>query len=181
MADTYRSGPVTITVDQRAVLATLNKLFDGAGSRFTSQADRYLRVIERDARALAPVRSGTFRDSFKRAVIIASDGITVTLSNDAPYGTKVRFANYLRGDLPYSVLALADEYGEAVSDPDKRQAIMNHVYRRNAWKRKRGAPTEALRGKHVWTETIRKPFERGYGKFIDQVEADLLRLAGELS
>lgn len=181
MADTYRSGPVTITVDQRAVLATLNKLFDGAGSRFTAQADRYLRVIERDARALAPVRSGTFRDSFKRAVIIASDGIAVTLSNDAPYGTKVRFARHVKGEVPASVQARAQQYAERATTPESKTAIIEHVYRRNRRRIAGGAPTEALRGKHAWTELVRKPFERGYGKFIDQVEADLLRLAGELS
>ena len=41
-----------------------------------------------------------------------------------------------------------------------------------------GAPTEALAGKHVWTELIRKPAKAAEPDLIRKVQADLSRLAG---
>lgn len=185
MADAYRSGPVTVTVDQRAVLAMLNRFTEGAASRVVAHADRYLRGIEVQARALAPVRSGLLRDSFRRTVTITSAEASVVLSNDAPYVTKARFAGFKRGTVPPGVQREAERLAadaRVAGDADKQRAVMEHVYRRNAWRTKRrGAPTDALVGKHVWTELVRKPYERGLPKLIDAIQADLLRLAGEVS
>ena len=64
MSTTARAGSASLTVDQQAVIDTIDRVSDGAGTRFRVAAAAALEDIADAARSRWPVRTGRSRDAF---------------------------------------------------------------------------------------------------------------------
>lgn len=177
MAERITSGPVSATLDQARVIRMLDRLSDGAASRFTTHAEGLLSRVEASAEAQVPVRYGTLRDGFRRQTTITDKMITVELINDAPHARFAKFSRRLQGQLDPVVENAVERFTAAAKTDEGKAKIEGWVRLRNKH-RSKGAPSAELAGQHVWTVLVQRPVNAALPAMVDKLTADLLRLAG---
>lgn len=114
MADTYTSGAASIKVDDAAVIATLDRVSDGAASQFLARTDQVLDPLAPAARARWPVRTGVSRDGFVRSRGITENRVENRLENRASssygfYAYKIKWSTRTKQSLDDEAVREADK------------------------------------------------------------------------
>ena len=180
MSTTARAGSAVLTVDQQNVIDTIDRVSEGAGSRFRSAATAALEEIADTARARWPVRTGRSRQAFQVYSTVQGDAVAVTLANTATapkwgyYAYKIKWSVRTRDSIDAEVRS----YGAKATTAEGRAAGEAYGRRRLERKHGKGAPTAELAGKQPWRVLVRTPFETGEQALITTAQADLDRLAG---
>lgn len=178
MADTYRKGAGTIEVDQADLLATLDKVSDGAAGRFVARTSTALEEIRQGAVGRWPVKTGKSRDAFRLASAITPTAAEVRIDNAAnsngwPYAVRMKYSVRTEESL--------DREAEAAGRRGRTPATK--IERRDNWRRlltRRhglGAPSEALAGKSPWWAWIRRPGREALKELLPELRDDLAKLA----
>lgn len=203
MAETYKTGQASITVEQAAYLKVLDKTADGAASSFLRHARAVLDPIVTQAARAYPKRTGEAASSMVVRDNVDIDSIEVTAYNEAktrtgyPYGYVLRFSIRTKQSLDMEALRKTDQelFDEALeetgSDPvlfarwfakknGRRMTAQDRVsfYRRRLTRTHgQGAPDGRAAGKVAWGYLVRTPARKGTKRLIELTRTDLQKLA----
>lgn len=175
---TARTGSATVTLDDAALFAALDRVSDGAASRFAARADGILSGIATTARPRWPHMTGLSQRSFKTETRFKSTEIATSLLNDAaqngrPYSYKTNWSVRTKASLD----AEADRVSQRGLTPESAAKIRDHWRARLTRRHGEGAPSEDLAGKNCWAMLVRAPARREMTRQLPDFQQDLSRLA----
>lgn len=174
MAKTFTSGSCSVSIDHGRLVMMLDKVSQGAASRFISLTTTMLEGVRDDALPTWPVRSGRSKSGLKIGTTVKADAIEVMIYDEQAYTYKIKWSYLTKVDIDQDVAKAASR-----GLTPESQAKIEKVYRRKMEKKHGpGAPTEELSGKHVWTTSIRAPVKAKTQALVDTLQDDVLRLAG---
>ncbi len=176
---TIKSGGVTATVNQRSLLKSYDSVTKGATSQFVARAEAGLLPIKSAAEMRWPVRSGRSRDDIHIRTTFATSAIRVGIHNRVPYTRYIRFSKRLGSELTREARQTGAAIAGGGTPPGLEDAtrigsivLFRRFGRRPTaeeatkwararltWRHGRGAPSEALRGKHAWSTLVGRPFK----------------------
>jgi len=179
VAETYRAGKASLTVDQDDLIRKLDTVTDGAASSFIRRSRMELEPIQKAAEPQWPVRTGESKRSFLVRHQLRQDRIDVDLANKAHqarfgfYALRIRYSVRTRASLDREI----SKHALRGTTPDTR-AKLRQFWRRNLGERHgEGAPNAQLAGKKPWIEHVRKPGKKAGKRMTTDLRADMLRLA----
>lgn len=174
------AGSVGLTIDQRSVVDAVDRVSDGAGSRFRVIATAALERLADEARAQWPVRTGRSRDAFRVVDRLTAESIAVSLVNEATaprwgfYAYKIRWSVRTR----QSIDAEIRTYSERATSAEGASAAEAWARRKIERRHGKGAPSAAVAGKRPWQVLVLTPARAREADLVAEARADLARLAG---
>ena len=180
MSTTARAGSAALTVDQQAVIVAIDRVSEGAGSRFRIAATAALEDIADAARSRWPVRTGRSRDAFVVASTVTGDAVAVTLANTATaprwgfYAYRIKWSVRTKESIDAQVRG----YGANATTAEGREAAEAFARKRIERQHGKGAPSAEVAGKQPWRILVLGPSKGAEQALITTAQADLDRLAG---
>lgn len=179
MSKTYTStsGAASSSVDVSQLLNLADTVSDGAASGFVRVASKILTEVHDQADPLVPVRRGSLKASIEQRVSVNRLGVGVTLGS---WEGKAKFVKFSK----FTTEALEEEIQRKIArgnTPAAKAKIEAHARKRSKAMHGMGAPSDALAAKAVLVELIRKPATARQKDLAREAQADLLRLAGEVT
>ncbi len=169
-----RAGSAAIEVDQDDLIRQLDRVTSGAATSFVTQTEAEFGELRAAALPTWPVRTGKSRDGIMIGHQLRPDLLRVTIADAEAYTYYVKFSVRTRESIEREVEDAAARGGDG-----EAQAKIRRYYQRRLWRRHgKGAPTERLAGKHVWTTLIRNPARERRPMLIVRLQGDLKALAG---
>jgi len=168
---TAASGGTSITYADANFLALVDRATEGAASDFIETCRPTLEAIRGDAMAKWPVRTGKSRDAFRLNSSITATEVRANLVNTSGYAYYIRYSKWTAAD----IRARAKDAAKDGTAPDKLETyILAKMYKAHG----RGAPSEALAGKHAWTLNVQRPTKAALNELLPKLRASMGRLAG---
>lgn len=168
---TAREGSTEIRYDDGGFLALIDRATEGAATDFIEGCRPTLETIRGDAMSRWPVKTGKSRDAFQIASSVTATEVRANLQNVASYAYFVKYSKWTAADLHAYV---REQSAEGTSPP----ALANVIRREMIRKHGRGAPSEAVAGKHAWTLLVQRPAKAALGELLPRLRASMGRLAG---
>lgn len=161
---------IKIVHGDTAFLSLIDRTTKGAASDFIEACRPTLEAIRGGARAKWPVRTGKSRDAFRLTSSVSTTEVRANIENTSTYGYFVKFSRWTSAD----IRARAREEAAKGTAPDRLETvILRKMYARHG----KGAPSEAVAGKHAWTLLVRTPAKEALTELLPRLRASMGRLA----
>lgn len=168
------AGHLTVTVDDTALVKMLDRVTNGAASHFIEAVETDMGEVRVAALPTWPVRTGESRAGLSVGHEVRPDKVLVSITDREDYTYKVRWSVRTKDSLDAEIEEAAARGGDT-----EAQAKIRKYYQRRLWKRHgKGAPSDKLAGRHVWTTLVRTPLKRRRPALMKLLQTDLERLAG---
>jgi hypothetical protein len=162
---------VTIKYGDTAFLALVDRATKGAASDFIATCRPTLEAIRGDAMSRWPVKTGKSRDAFRLTSSITATEVRANVENTSGYGYYVKYSKWTAADLR----TRATEAAKDGTAPARLETyILAKLYKAHG----KGAPSEAVAGKHAWTLTVQRPAKAALIDLLPKLRASMGRLAG---
>jgi hypothetical protein len=168
---TAAEGSTKIVYADARFLALVDRATEGAASDFIATCRPTLEAIRGDAMARWPVKTGKSRDAFRLNSSISPTEVRANLVNTSGYAYYVRYSKWTAADIHTYVR-------EKSAEGTNPAALAPTIRRRMIAKHGKGAPSEAVAGKHAWTLTVQRPTKAALAELLPKLRASMGRLAG---
>ena len=169
----YRSGPASIEIKDGALLASLDRVSEGAASSFIRRATSLLEGVKTGAMARWPVRSGKSRAGFSIASRLTEKEIRVSLYNSQPYAYKIRWSVRTSESIEAEIDKAAARGVSSETQAKIRKRFSRKLYAIHG----KGAPDATVAGKSPWVLYVRRPSISALSAAMPDLQADLNKLA----
>lgn len=163
-----------LEVNDRAMLALLDRTRKGAASGFLRVAHAHVAPIVQAAQTSWPVRSGESKAGLEERQRVTSEGPSCGIAESQDYIYRAKFSRLTVADIEEEVERLAARG----SSQESQDAIRAFWRRKLAAAHGKGAPTEELAGKHIWTELVRAPLKADQPALVRDAQRELSELGG---
>lgn len=168
---TAAEGSTKIVYADADFFALVDRVTKGAATDFVEACRPTLEAIRGDAAKKWPVKTGKSRDAFQIKATITPKEVRASLVNTADYVYYIKYSKWTSADLH----AYVREQAKDGTDPAKLATVVRReMFRKHG----RGAPSEAVAGKHAWTLLVQRPQKASLAELMPRLQASMDRLAG---
>lgn len=168
---TAAEGSTKIVYADAQFFALVDRATKGAASDFIETCRPTLEAIRGDAMSRWPVKTGKSRDAFQIKATITPTEVRASLVNTSGYAYYIKYSKWTSADLHAYV---REQSAGGTSPP----ALANVIRREMLRKHGKGAPSEAVAGKHAWTLLVQRPQKASLAELMPRLQASMDRLAG---